>query len=63
MSVATMSVSKLIELFPSHGEEIRELSRTLACGCSICVWNALRLNYPELELPDLNRPCMYVVWG
>ena len=52
----------LKELFPEYADEIDYFSRTLACGCSICVWKALQKKYPDLELPvEYQDP--YLAWG
>lgn len=57
-----MTITKLIELFPQYEKEMRKLSDSMACGCSLCVWGAMKSHYPELSdslLPDDDR---YSLW-
>ena len=52
----------LKQLFPEHSDEIDALMRSLACGCSICVWFSLKRKYPSLELP-VKYQDPYMAWG
>jgi len=44
-----ISSRDLIELFPNYKKEIEELYGTLACGCSLCIWNVLEARHTELR--------------
>ena len=55
-----MDMNKLRELFPELEEEIDDLtSLGWACGCSLCIFRALKAKHPELVIPD---EYMYGVW-
>lgn len=50
--------SKLRELFPQYKEEIEQLQKEMACGCSLCVWLRLKAKYPKSKLPKKIYACV-----
>lgn len=56
-----MTNKRLKEFFPNFSEEIDELSRKTACGCSLCVWKFLKSKHPKLKLPK--SVGKYEPWG
>jgi hypothetical protein len=51
-NIPTFDSGDLIKLNPKYKDDIEELEHTMACGCSLCVYNALSAKYDDIKFPE-----------
>ncbi len=53
----------LIAVFPHYEQEMKDLVNGYPCGCSLCVWNAMKRRHPELNDGLLPKRFKDRAWG